>query len=825
MSAGSAALAATATASAQRYGSGQSVRRVEDPALVQGLGRFTDDVSLPGQCWLAFVRSDRPHARIRSIDTTAARAAAGVVAVFTGADLEAAGVRVLPFVGGPFLHPNGAAASAQPKQPLARGVVRHVGEIVVAVVAESQAAARDAAALVGVDYDDLGVVSNVHAALQADAPQVWPGAPGNVVAQVRYGDAAAVDRAFAQAAQRVAVDIDNQRLSPVSLEPRSVLAYLDGADAGTRGPGRLTLRLSSQMPTSVRAGVAAALPGLAEADVRVVVGDVGGGFGMKTGAYPEDVVVAHAARATGRPVKWQGDRLEEFLSAVHGRDQVSRAEMALDAQGRVLAVRVRTWANVGACPSTTSLVIPFGVGPWVLSSIYDVPLVQVHVQAVLTHQTPTGAYRGAGRPENIYLMERLMDAAARAMGVDAAELRRRNMVRPEQMPYTNPMGQVYDCGAFAHMLDAGLALADWAGFAQRRAATQARGRLRGRGIATFLEWTGGNALTEQVQVRIVGGAPGQGAGQSTAQSEGWIELTSATMAMGQGIVTSYVQLAHDVFGVPLDRIRVLQGDTDRANGFGSAGSRSLFTGGAAVRAASVKGLDSARDLAAEALEVPAADLAYTAGRFVVAGTDLGIGLFQLAARQASGDILASDGATAGGPSWPNGCHICEVEIDPETGSVHVERYASVNDIGRVVSPTIVRGQVEGGAMQGIGQALMEQVRYDADSGQLLTASFMDYALPRVDDAPVFNTVFDESVPCRTNALGVKGVGELGTIGATPAVVNAVIDALAHVGQGAAAQQVQMPLTPERVWQALRGVYPPQPGAGLDGRMSVWAQPL
>jgi aerobic carbon-monoxide dehydrogenase large subunit len=558
--------------------------------------------------------------------------------------------------------------------------------------------------------------------------------------------------------------------------------------------GRLTLRMSSQMPTGVRTGLVDCLPGRTADNTRVVVGDVGGGFGMKTGPYPEDLMLGWAASQTGRPVKWQAERVEDFLSAAQGRGQMSHAELALDAGGKVLALRVRTLANVGACPTNTSLFIPLMIGPWVSTSIYDIPFISLHQTAVLTNNAATGAYRGAGRPEAIYIIERLMDAAARAMGLDGAELRRRNMVRPAQMPYKNPMGQVYDCGEFEKMLDQGLALADWAGFDARREQSRARGLLRGRGIATFLEWTGGNALEEGVKVDIT--------------ADGFVELTSATMPMGQGIATSYVQLAVDVFGVPPERIRVLQGDTDRANGFGSAGSRSLFTGGSAVKVASERSVEEGRKLAADALEAPATDIEYRAGRFEVVGTDLGIGLFELAGRQEGGRFTVSAKATAGAPSWPNGCHVCEVEIDPATGDVQVVAYASVNDIGRVVSPTIVKGQVEGGAVQGMGQALCEQIVYDADSAQLLSASFMDYAVPRVDGFKGFKTLFDTSVPCTTNLLGAKGVGELGTIGATPAVVNAVVDAIATSGIGRDAERVQMPLTPERVWRALNGQLPP-----------------
>jgi carbon-monoxide dehydrogenase large subunit len=764
-----------------KFGSGAVVRRIEDPALLTGQGRYTDDVNPEGQVFLRFVRSTTAHAKLLNIHTDAALAVPGVLRIFTGAELAAAGVKPIP-VAPSFKRPDGQPMATPPKRALAVDRVRFVGEAVAAVVATSREAAREAADLVQVDVEDLPAVVSAVAAVQPGAPVVWPAAPDNVSAEMRHGDAAAVAAAFASAAHTVALDLVNQRLAPSPMEPRSVLAYPEGE--------RLFVRLSSQMPTAVRNGLADAIPGLTPGNVRVLVGDVGGGFGMKTGLYPEDIAVAYAALQLQRPVKWQAERLEEFLSAVHGRDVTSHAELALAADGRVLALRVRSWAGVGAYPSTTSAAIQLLIGPWVSTSVYDIPLVDLHYTAVLTNQAPTGAYRGAGRPEAIYITERLMDAAARKMGLDGAELRRRNLIRPEQFPYKNPMGQVYDSGHFPQLLQQGLALADWAGFDARRAQSQAAGKLRGRGIATFLEWTGGNALEEHVQVNVT--------------ADGFIELTSATMPMGQGIATSYTQLAHDVFGVPLDRIRVLQGDTDRANGFGSAGSRSLFTGGAAVKVASERTVDHAKDLAAQALEAPAGDIEYRAGRFTVAGTDLGLGLFELAARQGTARITVDASAKAGAPSWPNGCHIAEVEVDPATGEVQVVAYASANDIGRIVSPAIVQGQIEGGAVQGIGQALCERVAYDADSGQLLSASFMDYALPKADGFRAFKTRFDESTPCLTNTLGSKGVGELGTIGATPAVVNAVVDALASAGLGAAAEKVQMPLTSEVVWRALQG---------------------
>ncbi|MGD9941980.1 MAG: xanthine dehydrogenase family protein molybdopterin-binding subunit [Burkholderiaceae bacterium] len=766
-----------------RFGSGQAVQRIEDDALLSGRGRFTDDVAADA-AYVAFLRSPHAHARIAAIDTAEAAALPGVLAVLTGADLLAAGVKPLPTAAA-FKRADGRSTVSPPRRGLAHEFVRYVGEPVAAVIAVSREAARDAAEAVFVDYEDLPSVSDPRAATAPGAPVVCAEAPDNIAAEARHGDREAAERAFASAAHTVALDLVNQRLAPSPLEPRSVLASWDSA------AGRLTVRMSNQMPTGILNSLCDLIPGLTKEMVRVVVGDVGGGFGMKTSLYPEDLVTAFAAWRLQRAVRWQADRSEDFQSAIHGRDIVSRAELALDAQGKVLALRVRTLANVGAYAAPAGVAIQLLIGPWVSTSIYDIRTIDLHLTAVLTNTAPTGAYRGAGRPESIYTIERLFDAAAREMKLDPAELRRRNMVRPEQMPYTNPMKQTYDCGRFEQILDQGLALADWDGFAARREQSRARGRLRGRGIATFLEWTGGNALEESVSVNVA--------------ADGYIELFSATQAMGQGIATSYAQLAVDVFGVPIERIRIVQGDTDRGRGFGSAGSRSLFTGGSALTIASQRTIEHGKELAADALEASAADIEYRAGRFNVVGTDLGIDLFELAARQPQSHIALESTSSVGGPTWPNGCHICEVEIDPDTGHVDLVSYASVNDIGRVVNPLIATGQIDGGAVQGIGQALCEQVVYEADSGQLLTGSFLDYAMPRAEVDVDFKTRFDTSIPCTVNPLGVKGVGELGTIGATPAVVNAVIDALDHAGLGREAEKVQMPLTDEKVWQALRCV--------------------
>lgn len=766
-----------------RFGSGKSVRRIEDPALVRGAGRFADDVTLDGQTHLVFLRSPYAHARINAIDASAALEMPGVLAVITGADLVAAGVRPLPVSAG-FPRPDGSPGASPPRHVLAHEVARFAGEAVAAIIAETRDQARDARDAVFVDYEDLPAVVDLRDAVADGAPRIWPEVADNYAAGMRHGDAAKAEAAFAAAAHVVKLELDNQRLAPSPMETRGVLANYDVA------ADRIEIRLSSQMPTAVRNTLADDVLGIPKDKIRVTVGDVGGGFGMKTGIYPEDVVVAWAARSLKRPVKWIAERSDDFLAAVHGRDLLSTAELALDADGRVLALRVKSLANVGAYATATGVAIQLLIGPWVATSIYDIPVIDFDLRAVLTNCAPTGAYRGAGRPENIYIIERLMDAAAMKTGIDRTELRRRNMIRPEQMPYKNPMGQVYDSGQFASVMDQGLALADWSGFAAREAESRARGRLRGLGLATFLEWTGGNVFEERVTVQV--------------SADGFIEIFSATQAMGQGIATTYAQLAVDVFGVPIDRIRIVQGDTDRGTGFGSAGSRSLFTGGSAVQVASRKTVEKATDLAADALEAAPADIEYEAGVFRIAGTDRSIDLFELAGRQPDRQVFIDSTSSVEGPSWPNGCHVCEVEIDPDTGVVEVAAYASVNDVGRVVNPMIVRGQLDGGAVQGLGQALCEHLIYDRESGQPQNASFLDYAMPRADMVKSFRTELDQSTPCLTNPLGVKGVGELGTIGATPAVVNAVIDAVARAGAGERALALQMPLTPERVWRALHG---------------------
>ncbi len=768
-----------------RFGSGKSVRRVEDDALLTGRDQFADNFSLPGQAHLAVLRSPHAHARIGAIEVALARTMPGVLAVVSGADLVQAGVRPL-VQSADFKRPDGSRTAAPPQHVLAVDTVRFVGEAVAAIVAETREQARDAAEAIVIRYDTLPPAVDLAAAVASGAALVWPAATGNIACEARHGNAEATAAAFARAAHVVKLDLINQRVVPCPIEPRCTLAEFDTATE------RFTLRVSCQTPTGLRDDLCNEVLGIAPESMRVLVGDVGGGFGMKTTLYPEDALAAFCARLLRRPVKWTAERMEEFVSATHGRDLASAAALALDADGRILALRVHSHANLGAYATPAGVVIQLLIGPWVSTSLYDIDTIDVRIAGVLTNTTPTGPYRGAGRPEAIYTIERLMDAAARQTGIDPVELRRRNMIRPAQLPYKNAMAKTYDTGNFAALMDKGVRHADWPGFAARAAASQRKGKLRGRGMATFIEWTGADVFTEDVTVTVMADEAG----------EGLIEIFSATQAMGQGLATTFAQLAVDVFGVPIERVRIVLGDTDRGTGFGSAGSRSLFVGGSAVHVASERTVKKAQDLAAEELEAAVTDLEYRDGVFRIAGTDRTIGLFDLARKQPGARIVLQSTSSVADATWPNGCHVCEVEIDPDTGAVDVDRYWSVNDVGRVVNPLIVVGQLEGGAAQGIGQALCEQVVFDRESGQPLTGTFLDYALPRAEMIRHFDMTMDESTPSTNNHLGVKGVGELGTIGATPAVVNAVLDALARAGVGPSLETLQMPLTAEKVWRAL-----------------------
>ncbi|HEY5636901.1 MAG TPA: xanthine dehydrogenase family protein molybdopterin-binding subunit [Burkholderiales bacterium] len=756
-----------------RFGASRTQKRLEDDRLLKGAGLYSDDRAFERLAWMVLVRSPHAHAKIAACDLAAARVAPGVLAAWSIADLKADGVGHIPFP--PlFKQADGSPMAAPLRTLLADARVYCVGQAVAAIIAETREQAQDAAELVAPDYEDLPCVIDPRRAIEDGAPQLWKEAPGNVAAEARYGDVAAMDAAIAAAAHVTKLELHNQRLIANAIEPRACIAVFES--------GRTTLYTQNQTPTGARQLLGDVFKAKPE-DFRIVVGDIGGGFGMKTGLTPEDALVCHAAKKLGRPVKWRAERSEEFLAAHMGRDQHFRAELALDKDGRILGLRTDILGNIGAVPVGSSAIIPLVLGPKVQATVYHVPVVDYRVRAVLTNTMATGAYRGAGRPEANHLIERLMDEAGREMGIDPVEIRRRNFIAPERFPYRTHLGETYDVGAFARMLDGVLEAADWKGFEARRKASAARARLRGRGLASYLEWTGA-IPTETVDIQV--------------DADGGVTVFSGTQAMGQGLETTYTQLITEVLQLSPERITIVQGDTDRANGVGSVGSRSAFVGGSAVVAAGRQVVVKGRELAAEALEAAPGDIEYRNGRFRIAGTDRGIALEELAAKQPDRIVRVSATETPSSPSWPNGAMVCEVEVDPETGVVEVARVTSCDDIGRIINHAIVEGQVHGGVAQGVGQALWEQSAYDAESGQLLTGSLMDYCVPRAADLPSVDAGFDESVPCTTNLLGVKGCGELGTIGSVPAVVNAVRDALG--GRGG---PLEMPLTAERVWRALQ----------------------
>lgn len=763
--------------SSAQFGASRSQKRVEDERLLTGKGLYSDDRVFERMAWLVVVRSPHAHARILCIDLAAAKSAPGVLAAWTMEDLGKDGVGHIPFP--PiFKRADGSPMAAPLRTPLAEGKVFYVGQPVAVIVAESREQAQDAAELAEVEYEELPCVIDLHEAIQDGAPQLWPEAPGNISAEARIGDAKAVDEAFAKAAHVTRVALDNQRLIAMALEPRCSIGVHEGE--------RCTLYTQNQTPAGARQGLADVF-GRKPEDFRLIVGDLGGGFGMKTGLANEDALVCYASRKLGRAVKWRAERGEDFLAAHMGRDQHYAAELALDREARILALRMRMLANFGATPVGSTAIIPLILGPKVQTTVYHVPCVDYHVRGVLTNTMATGAYRGAGRPEANYLMERLIEQAGRELSIDPAEIRRRNFIRPEQFPYRTHLEDWYDAGEFARILDRVLAESDWDGYVARREDSSRRGKLRGRGLAVYLEWTGAPIRTETVNVQ--------------AAADGTVTVYTGTQAMGQGLETTYTQLVTELLQVPASAVKIVQGDTDQVIGVGSVGSRSAFVGGSAAVAAGRKVILRGKALAAEALEAAPADIEFRDGRFAIAGTDRSISLAEAAARERAGCIRVSATATPSAPSWPNGAQVCEVEIDPDTGEAAVVAMTSVDDIGRIINHMIAAGQIHGGIAQGIGQALYEHARYDAQSGQLLTGSLMDYCVPRADQFPPLRNLFDENVPCKTNLLGVKGCGEIGTLGAVPAVVHAVLDALA----GRGVRHLEMPLAPERIWRSLRGV--------------------
>ncbi|MDA8229828.1 MAG: xanthine dehydrogenase family protein molybdopterin-binding subunit [Magnetospirillum sp.] len=747
-----------------RFGIGQPFRRTEDVRFLTGHGRYTDDITLPGQAWGAVVRSPFAHADIRRLDTDAARNAPGVLLVLTAAELEAFGVGPMPcdFV------PDGAPPP--PMRPVLAGSrARYEGEALAFVVAETLEQAEAAAASVVLDATALAANGDTARALHA--PELFPSHPGNVAFDWTLGSAPDVEAAFAAAPVRVALDLVNNRVAPTTLEPRGALAKPEGHG--------LTLITGSQGVHGVRDALCAIL-GLAKKDLTVVTPDVGGGFGLKIAPFPEHALVLAAARRLGRPVKWIATRRESFLSDTHGRAHASHAELALDRDGRFLALRVSTLANMGAYLSQYGAFVPTLGYAGMLTGAYAVPALSVRVRGVLTNTTPVDSYRGAGRPEAAYLIERLVDVAARDLGIDRVELRRRNFIRTEAMPYRTAGGHTYDSGDFARVLDDALARSDWPDFPARRAQSAARGRLRGIGLAYYVEISGGTG-GERADLSIGG--------------DGTATVLVGTQSTGQGHETAYAQMVATELGLSIDAIRVIQGDSVRIrSGGGTAGSRSLVQQGGALARALDTVIAQGRPTAARLLGAPEDEVAFADGRYIAGVGAVPFATVARAAADAGAPLAARLRFKPKRATFPNGCHVCEADVDPETGQTAIVRYTIVDDVGTVLNPLLLKGQIVGGAVQGIAQALFEGVVYDRESGRLRTASLTEYALPHAVHAPKidFSTV---DIPCAGNPLGVKGAGEAGAMGAPPAVMNALADALA-------VRHVDMPATPLAVWTLL-----------------------
>jgi len=774
----------------EKFAVGQSVPRKEDPMLLRGKGHYTDDISLPGQAYAVMVRSQNAHGVIRAIEAEAARKMPGVLAVYTASDLKGYGPLKCVV---PFNNRDGSPMKKPLRTALAGDKVRYVGDPVAVVVAETLVAAKDAAEAVRVEIEPLAVVTTAEDAARAGAPLLYDDVPGNVSLDYHYGDAEAVKAAFAKAAHVTRLKLVNSRLVVAAMEPRAALAAYDG--------NRFTLYVGSQGVFGMRANVAEAL-GVPAKDVHVITGQVGGSFGMKAAVFPEYICVLHAARALGRPVKWTDERSGSFVSDSHGRNHDVYGELALDADGNFLAVRLTSFANVGAFLS------PVAPMPGTLNAVknvqgmYRTPLIEVSTKCVFTNTSHVSAYRGAGRPEGNYYMERLIDAAAAETGLDRLALRRRNQINPRDLPCKTASGGIYDSGDFAALTKQAFELADGKGFARRKRESRKRGKLRGLGIGNFLEVTA---------------PPSKELADIKFNADGTVTLTTGTLDFGMGHATPFAQVLSEKLGIPFEKISLVQGDSDRlAAGGGSGGSKSIMHSGTAIVEAAAKIIEKGKELAASALEASPADIAFDRGNFVIVGTDRTISIMDLAQKLHDGpkppeggpqslDIAhVSDGP--GASTYPNGCHVAEVEVDPETGIAEVVSYVCVNDFGTVINPMIVAGQLHGGVVQGIGQALMELAVYDPD-GQLLTGSFMDYAMPRAADMPSFSLA-DHPAPAKTNPLGVKGCGEAGCAGALTSVVNAVIDALGEHG----IRHLDMPLTPFRIWQALQSAAAASPSA-------------
>ncbi len=769
-----------------KFSIGQPVARTEDPVLLRGEGRYSDDLSLPGQLHAVVVRSSYPHGILRGVNSAEALAMPGVKVIVTAADL--AGYKDLPGNTG-IKNRDGSTNVCPSHPPLARERVRYVGEPIAVIAAETLKQAQDAAEAVVADIESLDAVTDDAAALAPGAPLVHDDVPGNLALDYHYGDAETVADGLARSAHVCRLALRSNRIAVCAMEPRSATAEYDACDE------RWTLHVGSQGVFGMRASTAEIL-GVPPKRVRVKTGHVGGSFGMKAAVYPEYIAILHAARVLGQPIHWKDDRSGSFLSDTHGRDHTMNAELGLDAEGRILALRIEGRANMGAYLGAFNTFMPTSNLVKNVIGVYRTPALEVSVRCAYTNTTPVGPYRGAGRPEGNYYIERLIDTAAAEMGIDPVEMRRRNHILPEQMPFEAASKMRYDSGDFPAVLDQALGFADWDNFAARRAESRQQGKLRGRGIGQYLEVTADS---------------GHEMGGIRFERDGTVTIVTGTLDYGQGHAASFAQVLVDRLGVPFEKVRLLQGDSDELIvGGGTGGSRSIMASGNAIVAASGMVIERGRAIAAQVLEAALVDIEFSEGRFTVAGTDRAVGLMELAARlhegvdlppaiEASLDV-AHDYVTP--PSaFPNGCHVAEVEIDPETGVIEVDRYSMVNDFGVLINPLLVEGQAHGGVVQGVGQALLENVVYD-DSGQILTGSLMDYALPHASQVPGFSFA-SHPIPARTNGLGVKGCGEAGCAGSLPAVMNAVADALRPLG----IRHIDMPATPERVWQALQAVQP------------------
>ena len=764
------------------FGIGQSIQRAEDPRLLRGEGRYTDDIDLPGQAQAYIVRSNVAHGRIKSIDISAAKTMPGVLGIYTGADVAQYGTLQSAL---PFKSRDGSDMKKPGRAALPTDKVRFVGDPIACVVAETLLQAKDAAEAIVVDIDALPVVTNPADAVASGAPTIFDDVPGNVSLDFHYGDSEKVNAAFAQAAHKVKLKLINNRLVVNAMEPRAAIGSFDKTNE------RFTLHSVSQGVMGLKAGLVGVMKTTPD-KVHVITGNVGGSFGMKAQVYPEYVCILHAARALGRPVKWTDERSTSFVSDNHGRDHVQTAELALDAEGHFLALRLAGFGNLGGYQGAMSPQPPTLNIVRNVISLYRTPLLEVSTKCVFTNTSFVSPYRGAGRPEGNYFMERLIDYAAAQTGIDRIELRRKNQIRKADIPYKAASGATYDSGDFLAILKQALDVSDWKGFNKRKRESKKRGLLRGIGVGCYLEVTA-PANKEMGGIRF--------------DADGGVTIVTGTLDYGQGHNTPFAQVLSEKLGVPFERIRLLQGDSDQLlAGGGTGGSRSMMNSGMAIVEAAAKVIEQGKQLASHALEASAGDIEFKDGKFTVAGTDRSVGIMDLAQKIRTGLKLPPDApqsldvkhVSEGAPAaYPNGCHVCEVEIDPDTGNIDIVKYTAVNDFGTIINPMLVDGQTHGGVVQGIGQTLLEHTVYD-EQGQLLSGSYMDYALPRAVHAPDFE-VHSHPVPAKTNPLGVKGCGEAGCAGSLTSIMNAVVDALSVYG----IKHIDMPATPQRVWQAIQ----------------------